>query len=194
MKRNVVVVEIGPKPQPRLPQQLYKCPFTNQHTTREGSDMSHLIFHLGAQEISRELRASEPEDWVDSMLGGLASGAVLGRVQGGRSRALPMGILFAGVGTGLQLGVIQLREYRLRRLFNALPSESSSGDLHTEVGTTEDKENGQKESSWKLPEWFPIQILTEEEAAKRALEKERKRQNTLKSIQTGELPLAEQRP
>ena len=115
-------------------------------------------------------------------------------IPGGRSRALPMGILFAGVGTGLQLGVIQLREYRLRRLFNALPSESSSGDLHTEVGTTEDKENGQKESSWKLPEWFPIQILTEEEAAKRALEKERKRQNTLKSIQTGELPLAEQRP
>lgn len=44
--------------------------------------MSHLTFHLGAQEISRELRASEPEDWVDSMLGGLASGAVLGRVQG----------------------------------------------------------------------------------------------------------------
>ena len=114
-------------------------------------------------------------------------------IPGGRSRALPMGILFAGVGTGLQLGVIQLREYRLRRLFNALPSESSSGDLLTEVGT-EDKENVQKESSWKLPEWFPIQILTEEEAAKRALEKEKKRQNTLKSIQTGELPLAEQRP
>lgn len=104
-----------------------------------------------------------------------------------------MGILFAGVGTGLQLGVIQLREYRLRQLFNALPSESSSQDFHIEVAT-KDKENGQKKSSWKLPAWFPIQILTEEEAAKRALEKERNRQNALKIIQTGEMPLAEQRP
>ena len=82
MKKNVVVIEIGPKPQPRLLQQLCKCLFINQHTAIKGSDMSHLTFHLGAQEISRELRASEPEDWVDSMLGGLASGAVLGRVQG----------------------------------------------------------------------------------------------------------------
>ena len=84
MKKNVVVVESGPKPPTTttVPAVLCKSPFTNQHTTRKGFDMSHLNFHLGAQEISRELRASEPEDWVDSMLGGLASGAVLGRVQG----------------------------------------------------------------------------------------------------------------
>ncbi|KAG0557713.1 hypothetical protein KC19_11G151700 [Ceratodon purpureus] len=141
----------------------------------------------GAQEISRELRASEPEHWVDSVIGGLASGALLGHFQGGRARALPMGILFAGVGTGLQLGAAQYREYRLRHFLSTLPSESLIVEPQVEVSAVEEKTN--EDNSWRLPDWFPIQMLSAEEAAKRAQEEEKKRQQRLKSLQIGDLPL-----
>lgn len=144
----------------------------------------------GAQEISRELRASEPEHWVDSVIGGLASGALLGHFQGGRARALPMGILFAGVGTGLQLGAVQYREYRLRHFLSTLPSESLTAEPHVEVSPLEEKTN--EDNSWRLPDWFPIRMLSPEEAAKRALEEEKKRQQTLNNLQIGELPLKQQ--
>jgi hypothetical protein len=138
----------------------------------------------GAQEISRELRASEPEHWLDCALGGLASGALLGHFQGGRARALPMGILFAGVGTGLEQGYIQYREYRIRHFLSSLPSESESLIAEPTADVEEEKLGG--DNSWNLPDWFPIQMLSAEEAARRALEQERKRQQTLKKLQIGE--------
>jgi hypothetical protein len=36
----------------------------------------------GAQELVRELRAADSDDWINGMLGGLASGSVLGYLQG----------------------------------------------------------------------------------------------------------------
>lgn len=38
--------------------------------------------HLGARELARDARASEPGDFMNSVVGGFASGALLGRVQG----------------------------------------------------------------------------------------------------------------
>lgn len=39
-------------------------------------------FHSGARELARDARASTPDDPMNSVVGGLASGAVLGRLQG----------------------------------------------------------------------------------------------------------------
>ena len=36
----------------------------------------------GFQELTRELRAADPDDWANFFLGGLASGALLGRIHG----------------------------------------------------------------------------------------------------------------
>jgi len=145
----------------------------------------------GAQEISRELRASKPEHWVDCAIGGLASGALLGHFQGGRSRALPMGILFASVGTGLQLGAIQYREYRIRHFLSTLPSGPLTAESHAEVPAVVEQKSSE-DNSWRTPDWFPIQMLSAEEAAKRAVEKEKKRQQAVKNLRIGESPLKQQ--
>lgn len=42
---------------------------------------THFLFS-GARELARDARASEPDDLVNSMIGGIASGALLGRLQG----------------------------------------------------------------------------------------------------------------
>ena len=101
-----------------------------------------------------------------------------------------MGILFAVVGTGLELGAVQYREYRLRHFLSSLPSESLKVEPHVEVSAVEDKTND--DTSLRLPDWFPIQMLTAEEAAKRALEEEKKRQQTLENLKIGELSLKQQ--
>lgn len=102
-----------------------------------------------------------------------------------------MGILFAGVGTGLQLGAVQYREYRICHFLSTLPPESLIAEPHAEVpAVVEEKSN--EDNSWRLPDWFPIQMLSAEEAAKRALEQEKKRQQTLKKLQIEESPLKQQ--
>lgn len=101
-----------------------------------------------------------------------------------------MGILFAGVGTGLQLGAVQYREYRLRHFLSTLPSEALKGEPQVEVSAVEGKIN--EDNSWRLPDWFPIQMLSPEQAAKRALEEEKSRQQTLKNLQLRDLPSKQQ--
>lgn len=102
-----------------------------------------------------------------------------------------MGILFAGVGTGLQLGAVQYREYRIRHFLSTLPSESLIAEpIAAASATVEEISN--EDNSWRLPDWFPIQMLTAEEAAKRAVDLEKKRQQSLKSLQIGESPLKQQ--
>lgn len=117
-----------------------------------------------------------------------------GACSGGRARALPFAILFAGFGTGLQVGAIQFREYRLRHFLSTLPAEPNKEDFipHVEAALSE-RQVSQKDT-WNLPDWFPIQILGAEEAAKRALEKEQKLRSTVDNLHRGELPLTDQRP
>lgn len=137
------------------------------------------------QELTRELRAADPDDWANCFLGGLASGGLLGRLHGGPARALPTALLFASVGTGIHLGGLLLTEYRMRHLLASLPSEHGPA-----AGPPVERET--KLRAWfdfELPEWSPIKKLDEEEAKKRALDREYQRRKTLDSLQTGSFPV-----
>ncbi|CAM8927547.1 unnamed protein product [Rhodiola kirilowii] len=114
--------------------------------------------YCGMREMVRASRHSEPDDLIDSALGGFASGALLGRLQGGQLGAVRYSVGFAVVGTAIDYATQRLRPM---------------------VGSYMEK--AQKVESWKLPEWSPIQMMDEEErAAKKAREKqlfaERRRQ------------------
>ncbi|WOL12828.1 hypothetical protein Cni_G21596 [Canna indica] len=108
--------------------------------------------YCSAREIARDARASEPDDLMNSVLGGIASGALLGRLQGGQLGAIKYAMFFAAAGTALDFATIQLRPY-FRSFKNTLSSIKDDT------------------SSWSLPEWSPIQVLDDEAvAAKRARE------------------------
>ncbi|CAL9092467.1 unnamed protein product [Musa acuminata var. zebrina] len=110
--------------------------------------------YCGAREIARDARASEPDDLFNSVIGGIASGALLGRLQGGQLGAAKYAIIFAAAGTALDFTTRQLRP-RFQNFKNTL----------TRI------KNGN--SSWSFPEWSPIQVLDEEAlAAKRAREQQ----------------------
>ncbi|KAJ7569033.1 hypothetical protein O6H91_01G058400 [Diphasiastrum complanatum] len=139
-----------------------------------------------AQELVRELRAADSEDLVNCLLGGLASGAVLGRLQGPR-QVLPCAILFAGASTGLQYGAIKLREYRLQHFLKTLPLQEALDAISHMPPKTDvsDAINSEANRKWQWPEWFPIQRLDEEAAAKRAKERELRMRRTVDSLQNG---------
>ncbi|KAL5997166.1 hypothetical protein ACLOJK_008094 [Asimina triloba] len=119
----------------------------------------------GAREFVRETRASTTDDLLNSAIGGVTSGAVLGRLQGGPIGAIRYAIVFALAGTALDFTALQLR-----------PLLESSEDPET----AESSKQGSKTSGWKLPEWSPIQVLDEEAlAAKQAREKQLYEQRVL---------------
>ncbi|GLJ48606.1 hypothetical protein SUGI_1025580 [Cryptomeria japonica] len=130
----------------------------------------------GSRELVRELRAAEPEDPINSVLGGIASGGFLGRIQGGRPRAFYYAFLFATVGTGLQLGTFKLQEYLAQKNL-----ESSSPHTAGEVESSPSEKKW-----WAWPEWAPIQKLDEEAAAKRAQERDIQIQRTLDKLKKGD--------
>lgn len=129
----------------------------------------------GAQELVRELRAAEPGDPINSVLGGIASGGFLGRIQGGRPRAFQYAFMFALVGTGMQYGAHKFQEYRSQQYL-----ESSSTD------TLGEAEKPSEKKWWAWPEWAPIQKLDEEAAAKRAQERDLHIQRTIDKLKKGE--------
>lgn len=45
-------------------------------------DVTNYFCYTGARELARDARATTPNDPTNSVVGGLASGAVLGRIQG----------------------------------------------------------------------------------------------------------------
>ncbi|KAK8954844.1 hypothetical protein KSP39_PZI002363 [Platanthera zijinensis] len=115
------------------------------------------VCYCGARELARDARQSEPDDLINSAVGGFASGALLGRLQGGHIGAIRYSIIFAAAGTALDFTESQLRPI-LHRFMNTV-SEGSC-----------DK-NDRFSSWWKMPEWSPIQVLDEEAlAAKQAKE------------------------
>ncbi|MQL95773.1 hypothetical protein Taro_028427 [Colocasia esculenta] len=106
--------------------------------------------YCGTREFVRKTRASEPDDLVNSMIGGFATGAVLGRLQGGQLGALRYSMTFAIAGTAFDYAALRLRP-------------------HLKIPNT----------NWRLPEWSPIQVLDEEAlAAKRAREQQLNAQRT----------------
>ncbi|ONK58332.1 uncharacterized protein A4U43_C09F11120 [Asparagus officinalis] len=110
--------------------------------------------YCGARELARDARASEPDDLINSVIGGVASGGLLGKLQGGQLSAIRYAVIFATVGTAFDFTTLELRPY-LRNIQNSVQEMSLDP------------------SSWSLPEWSPIQILDEEAlAAKRAREQQ----------------------
>ncbi|XP_077229456.1 mitochondrial import inner membrane translocase subunit Tim17/Tim22/Tim23 family protein [Tasmannia lanceolata] len=121
--------------------------------------------YCAAREFVRNTRASTPDDLMNSVLGGIASGALLGRLQGGQFGAVRYSIIFALTGTALDFAALRLK-----------PLLQSSEDPES----TENSHGSKKTSNWTLPEWSPIQILDEEAlAAKRAREQQLFAQRTL---------------
>ncbi|XP_020525485.1 uncharacterized protein LOC18438217 isoform X3 [Amborella trichopoda] len=114
----------------------------------------------GSRELVRELRAAESGDLTNSFIGGIASGAFLGRLQGGQFGAVRYSIIFAFAGTALDYGANQLKSYL----------ESSQDSLSSEPSV---QQSGEKKDKWlRWPEWAPIQLFDEEAAAKEAQEKQ----------------------
>ncbi|KAL1225309.1 hypothetical protein V5N11_009823 [Cardamine amara subsp. amara] len=96
--------------------------------------------YCGARELVRVSRKSEHGDLMNSAIGGLFSGALLGRLQGGTRGALRYSIGFATLGTAFDYASLRAKPL-LERVRNI--------------------------DSVKLPVWFPIQILDEEALAKK---------------------------
>ncbi|KAH7683070.1 hypothetical protein IHE45_05G160200 [Dioscorea alata] len=115
--------------------------------------------YCGARELARDARKSELDDLMNSVIGGISSGALLGRFQGGQLGAIRYAIIFATVGTTLDYATIRLKPH-----FNKF------------VDTIRQSAN----SDWTLPKWSPIQVLDEEAlAAKRAREEQLHSQRVL---------------
>ncbi|XP_004510252.1 uncharacterized protein [Cicer arietinum] len=114
--------------------------------------------YCGAREFVIATRKTGPEDLWSSAVAGFGSGALLGRLYGGQFGAVRYSVIFAVAGTTADYTILKftdvLRDYS-KRIY-------------------EDFENAKKNGNWlRLPEWFPIKVLDEEElAAKRAREEQ----------------------
>jgi hypothetical protein len=100
---------------------------------------------------------------------------------------LPTAVVFATVGTGIQLASLHVAEYRLRRFLandeHEIEATSAVPDIIGNVAKTK---------AWldfELPEWFPIKKFDEEAAKKRAIEKEVQRRRRLESLHKGTFPV-----
>lgn len=83
---------------------------------------------------------------MNSVVGGLASGAVLGRIQGGHFGAVKYAVTLAVVGTALDYSALKLSP------------QWHGWKEHLSIDTKD----------WlTLPEWSPIQVLDEEALAKK---------------------------
>ncbi|KAL0925435.1 hypothetical protein M5K25_003763 [Dendrobium thyrsiflorum] len=123
-------------------------------------------FYCGARELARDARKSEPDDLVNSAVGGFASGALLGRLQGGQFGAIRYSIIMAVAGTAFDFSALKLSPV-LQHFIRKVPEEKS-------------QKNVGRSSWWRIPEWSPIQILDEEAlAAKRAREEKNYAQRML---------------
>ncbi|KAF9611679.1 hypothetical protein IFM89_034862 [Coptis chinensis] len=126
----------------------------------------------GAREFVRASRASGPDDLLNSAIGGFATGALLGRLQGGQIGAIKYSVIFAIVGTTVDFAALQLTSH--------IQKYRESMD--------EEKKNSEQKTSWfRLPEWSPIQVLDEEALeAKRAREQQLLAQTTIGTLEKTE--------
>ncbi|XP_020594114.1 uncharacterized protein LOC110034165 [Phalaenopsis equestris] len=127
--------------------------------------------YCGAREVARDARKSEPDDLINSAVGGFTSGALLGRLQGGQFGAIRYSVIFAVVGTAFDFTTLKLTP--ILQHFIRTASEVKS-----------QKNDGSSSSWWRIPEWSPIQILDEEAlAAKRAREQKIYAQRVLSKLE-----------
>ncbi|KAH7528314.1 hypothetical protein FEM48_Zijuj05G0059600 [Ziziphus jujuba var. spinosa] len=118
--------------------------------------------YYGAREIVMKSRLSHPDDLLNSAFAGFGTGAILGRLQGGKYGAVKYSVIFSVVGTTVDYATIKLKPV-LRSYTESILGKDGAG--------------------FKWPEWSPIQVLDEEKlAAKRAREKELYSQRILGKI------------
>ncbi|KAK9088052.1 hypothetical protein Syun_030446 [Stephania yunnanensis] len=124
--------------------------------------------YYGVREFVRSSRGSEPNDLIDSAIGGFSTGAILGRLQGGQIGAVKYSVIFAIAGTVVDYATLQVKH-------------RWQGDQESISGGSESSKD---KSGWlRLPEWSPIQVLDEEAlAAKRAREEQLYAQSTLANL------------
>ncbi|ESQ56425.1 hypothetical protein EUTSA_v10026882mg [Eutrema salsugineum] len=103
-------------------------------------------YYCGARELVRVTRKSEHGDLMNSAIGGLFSGALLGRLQGGHRGAVRYSLAFATLGTAFDYASLRAKPI-LERVRNI--------------------------DSITLPVWFPIQILDEEALAKKKAQEQK---------------------
>ncbi|XP_031476951.1 uncharacterized protein LOC116248350 [Nymphaea colorata] len=113
--------------------------------------------YCGARELTRELRASENGDLLNSVIGGISSGAFLGRLQGGQVGAVRYAVIFACTGTALDYAALRMKSR----------AESSNDSV-----LENSQQKSEKKSWWSWPEWAPIQLYDEEAEAKKEQEKQ----------------------
>ncbi|KAF8088522.1 hypothetical protein N665_0538s0022 [Sinapis alba] len=102
--------------------------------------------YCGTRELVKVTRKSQDDDLMNSAIGGLFSGALLGRLQGGPRGAFRYSIAFATFGTAFDYATLRSKPF-LERVRNM--------------------------DSITLPVWFPIQILDEEALAKKKAEEQK---------------------
>ncbi|KAH0928945.1 LOW QUALITY PROTEIN: hypothetical protein HID58_014672, partial [Brassica napus] len=102
--------------------------------------------YCGVRELVKVTRKSQDDDLMNSAIGGLFSGALLGRLQGGPRGAFRYSIAFATFGTAFDYASLRSKPF-LERVRNM--------------------------DSITLPVWFPIQILDEEALAKKKAEEQK---------------------
>ncbi|KAL4573802.1 hypothetical protein LXL04_020619 [Taraxacum kok-saghyz] len=118
------------------------------------TNLAIFLLITGAREIVKATRHSGPDDLIDSAIARFSTGALLGRLQGGRAGAIRYSIGIAIAGPGVDFVGIKLRPY-LKEMYESV------------IG-------GEMKDSWmRWPEWLPIQVLDEEaQAAKWAYEEQ----------------------
>ncbi|KAM0866287.1 hypothetical protein ACQ4PT_042715 [Festuca glaucescens] len=100
----------------------------------------------GARELARDARATTTDDLMNSVVGGLASGAVLGRIQGGHFGAVKYAVTLAVAGTAMDYAAMKLSP------------QWCDWKEHLSASMKE----------WfTVPDWSPIQVLDEEALAKK---------------------------
>ncbi|KAL8480750.1 hypothetical protein ACS0TY_027330 [Phlomoides rotata] len=104
--------------------------------------------YCGTREFVRVSRIGEPDDLLNSVIGGFGSGALLGRLHAGPIGAARYSVIFAVVGTAFDYATPKI-----------MPTISKLKE---------------RKGDWsKLPEWSPIRMLDEEAvAAKRSKEEQ----------------------
>ncbi|XVF32152.1 hypothetical protein REPUB_Repub17cG0057400 [Reevesia pubescens] len=102
-------------------------------------------FILGAHAFVRATRKTGPDDLLNSAIAGFGTGAILGRLQCGRSVAHCYSLIFAVAGTAVDFAILKLRP-KLLNIGESMFDKKNRGPL-------------------KLAEWSPIQVLDEEALA-----------------------------
>ena len=65
-----------------IPSRLTHLPYATRILSCFGPETARLLMLSGARELARDARASTPDELINSLIGGIASGGLVGRLEG----------------------------------------------------------------------------------------------------------------